>query len=108
MLYSFYIRPNVDPRVSSGTAAAYCQWMPTDVDKPAPYHKDSVKACSPMHRLHAATMARCRLGVHHLEVSKGRWNHVQRDKRLYWKCAKQHVEDEKHAMFEVLLVLGPA
>jgi hypothetical protein len=85
---------DADPRHSSGTTAAYCQWMSTDVNQPAPY----VNACSPINSLHTAALARFRLGVHHLEVSKGRWAGVPREARLCLRCAGQHVEDEKHVI----------
>jgi hypothetical protein len=81
---------------------AYCQWMSTDVDQPAPY----VKTSSPINSLHTAALARFRLGVHHLEVSKGRWNNVQRENRLCLRCDGQHVEDEKHVMFECCWYMG--
>jgi hypothetical protein len=89
---------DADPRQSSGTAAAYCQWMSTDAEQPAPY----VTASTPINSLH--TLARFRLGVHHLNVSTGRWARVRRSDRLCPRCAGQHVEDEKHVMFECFLV----
>jgi hypothetical protein len=61
---------DADPRHSSGTAAAYRQWMSTNVDHFAPY----VRACRPINGLHTAALVS--VGVHHLEVSKGRRNHV--------------------------------
>jgi hypothetical protein len=87
---------DADPRESSGTAAAYCQWMSTDVDQPAPY----VLADSPIINMHMAALARFRLGVHHLNVSTGRWAGVSKSDRLCPRCAGQHSEDEKHVLLE--------
>jgi hypothetical protein len=87
---------DADPRQSSGTAAAYCQWMSTDVEQPAPY----VTAITPINSLHMSALARFRLGVHHLNVSTGRWARVRESDRLCPRCAGQHVEDEKHVMLE--------
>jgi hypothetical protein len=95
---------DTDPRESSGTAAAYCQWMSTDVDQPTPY----VVADSPINSMHLAALARFMLGVHHLKVSTGRWAGVSKCERLCPRCAGRHIEDEKHVLLLLVLSLAGA
>jgi hypothetical protein len=61
-------------------------------DTPAYLHafRPHTKICS---------MARFRLGSHHLHIETGRWERLPQEQRMCQRCGHNHVDDEFHLLF---------